>query len=103
MNTKEEFLEHIKGKSKIICATIYFKYKECYYILKEGHTKTEFVDFYTSLDFEYDNGFGGQELYGIILFENSYSDRWEYDGSEGWRNNKKPTPEEVMNYKFEYY
>lgn len=56
-----------------------------------------FDKFCDEIDFDYDNGFGVQELYGLILFEDSYSDRGEYDGSEWWENHKMPTVEEVIN------
>lgn len=51
----------------------------------------------SSLDFEYDDGYGSQHLYGTILFkDNSWLSRWEYDGSEGWEHNKPLTVEDVL-------
>lgn len=51
----------------------------------------------SSLDFEYDEGYGSQHLYGTILFkDNSWLSRWEYDGSEGWEHNKPLTVEDVL-------
>jgi len=101
-NAKEEFLEHIEDKGKIICAKIGVeKYIEYFYeekILKDNYTKKEYDDFLDSLNFTYDAGFGGQILFGKILFENSYSDRGEYDGSEWWDNHKMPSIEEVLSY-----
>jgi hypothetical protein len=39
--------------------------------------------FLSNLEFEYDNGYGGQFLYGIIWYKDgTWSDRGEYDGSE---------------------
>ena len=90
MNAKKEFLEEIKDK-QVVCAKIG---KECDYqdyhwnILKEGYTQEEFDTFCNSLDFEYDSGYGGQELFGVILFEDGYSERHEYDGSECWEYKK---------------
>ena len=98
MNAKQEFLEHIKNK-EVVCAKIGLEkdYREIdWHKLKNNYTDDEFNEFCNKLDFEYDSGYGGQELYGVILFKDSYSDRSEYDGSEWWTNNKMPTIEEVM-------
>lgn len=38
-------------------------------------------------DFEYDSGFGCQEIMPglrIVFKDGSFMSRWEYDGSEGW-------------------
>jgi len=44
----------------------------------------------------YNNGYGSQELDGIVVFnDNSWLERWEYDGSEGW--DFKQTPQ-IENY-----
>jgi len=51
----------------------------------------EYLAFLKALDFEYDNGFGGQELYGTIWFtDGTWAERGEYDGSEWWEHHKKP-------------
>jgi len=43
------------------------------------------------LNFEYDNGFGVQELYGYVLLDdNDWLERHEYDGSEWWEYKKYP-------------
>jgi hypothetical protein len=104
MNAKIEFLKEIENR-KLVCARIgtegeYNDEKDEYVynwkVLKNNYNEKEFADFCTSLSFEYDEGFGGQELFGIILFEDSYSDRHEYDGAENWVNHKMPTIEEVL-------
>ena len=97
MNAKIEFLAHVEDvNEKIICAKITRYKKVC--ILKPNFSEEDFNSFVESLDFIYDDGYGSQELFGIILFEDSWSDRYEYDGSELWSNNKRPKIEEVMNY-----
>ena len=50
------------------------------------------------LDFEYDNGYGGQELFGNIWYKDgTWSERGEYDGSEWWEHKVCPAiPKEVM-------
>lgn len=51
----------------------------------------------SSLDFEYDNGFGSQHLYGTILFkDNTWLSREEYDGSEWWHYNVPPTVDDIL-------
>jgi hypothetical protein len=43
------------------------------------------------LDFNYDNGYGGQELYGTIWYvDGTWSERGEYDGSEWWDYREVP-------------
>jgi len=100
-NAKEGFIEEVKGCGKPICAKIGVD-KENYgsnikwSILKKGYSKKDYEVFLESLDYEYDSGYGSQELFGKILFENSYSDRHEYDGSEYWDNHKMPTVKNIM-------
>lgn len=99
MNAKTEFLEEIEGKT-LICARIkkdYYGDENTWIILKDNYTPQDLINFCNQLDFEYDSGFGGQELFGLILFSDSYSDRGEYDGSEWWNNHKMPTIEAVVN------
>jgi hypothetical protein len=48
------------------------------------------------LDFEYDDGYGGQELFGYVVFKDgTWLSRAEYDGSEWWEYNKTPTYETI--------
>lgn len=104
INAKEEFLEDTKGK-KVICArleTHEYDYelehrKVIQYKLKEGYNQEALEAFLKSIDFNYDNGYGGQELFGVILCEDGvWFDRGEYDGSEWWQEHKCPTPEQVL-------
>ena len=100
-NAKEEFIREVKGKGKIVCARVGLdvdNYGESinWSILKDNYSKEAYEKFVNSLDFEYDSGYGSQELFGIILFENSFSNRHEYDGSEYWCNQKMPTINNVI-------
>lgn len=95
-NAKQEFLDFIgRVKSPVKCATIQRTIptytdtdpdvvQECN--LPVNHDKDDYIyGFLESLDFEYNNGYGEQELYGTIWFEDgTWANRWEYDGSEGW-------------------
>jgi len=91
-NAKEEFLEQTEGKS-ILCASIIpGKYEDKKtFVLRVGYTQPELDAFILSLNFEYDNGYGGQNLFGNIWYtDGTWSDRGEYDGSEWWQYKKVP-------------
>ena len=93
-NAKAEFLSHVGGKS-IECARIeynsdfYGEGKVC--MLPVNYNSEQCKNFLDSLDFNYDNGYGMQELYGIIWYEDgTWSSRYEYDGSESWEYHSRP-------------
>lgn len=120
-NAREELLKMMKDNGKstgdIKCAVISLrfdytdeydmniflgknKYHELderakYLVLKDGHTQAEFDEFLRQLDDEYWDGFGGQELYGYVMFhDESWLERHEYDGSEWWEYKKFFIPEQ---------
>lgn len=66
-------------------------------ILKENYSDQDFTDFLEDLNFDYDAGYGGQELYGTIwLDDGTWYTRGEYDGSEWWQYHCCPSiPEEL--------
>jgi len=97
-NAKNELLDHI-NKRVILAATIsdgdydggYRDYPTYYAELKVGYTPNQFAQFILALDFEYDSGYGCQELYGTIWYsDGTWSSRGEYDGSEWWDWNILP-------------
>ena len=103
MNAREEFIKHTEGR-KVLCAEIY-KGPDYYdpeerlcFRLKLDYTETDLQEFLRSLNFEYDNGYGGQEIYGTIWYDDgSWSERGEYDGSEWWEHKKCPDyPSELL-------
>jgi hypothetical protein len=67
-------------------------------LLKVDHTPEELDEFLDGLDFDYDNGYGGQELFGTIWFvDGTYATRGEYDGSEWWEHHTCPEiPAELL-------
>ena len=66
--------------------------------LKVGHTPEELERFLQTLDFDYDDGYGSQQLYGTVwLKDGTWGSRGEYDGSEWWEYNKLPEiPDELL-------
>ena len=57
--------------------------------LPDGSLRCDWADFAAMADKEYDPGYGSAEVFGdlVVLFKDgSYLERWEYDGSEGWRH-----------------
>ena len=96
-NAKKELEKILEGKAKVKCAEITKGYQydddePCpKYVLKLNHSEQELNDFLKSLDFEYDSGYGGQELYGTVWLEDgTWLSRGEYDGSEWWKHNVLP-------------
>jgi len=84
MNAKEELLPYFE-EFKVKCASVEGQ------SLKIGYSKQDKENFLNSLDFEYDDGYGSQNLYGTVWFENgTWLSRGEYDGSEWWEHNELP-------------
>ena len=102
-NAKEEMLELLKGK-EIKCVTvtnkdIYFdKHERKNIVLKVDYTADDYEMFLKELDFYYDSGYGGQELFGTVWFkDNTWAERGEYDGSEWWEEHSLPDiPTELL-------
>lgn len=108
MNAKEELCAILDRYDVTIkCAEIttdpYFAdectVKPC--SLKVGHTNEELMAFLEHLNIDYDNGYGGQNLFGVIWLTNgTWLSRGEYDGSEWWNYNIMPMiPTTLLNYK----
>jgi hypothetical protein len=105
-NAKEEFIMHV-GNKIVKCASIdycpySFRYEdeqeETTHILPVNYTQEEYNTFLDSLDFMYDDGYGSQQLHGYIWYVgDTWSDRYEYDGSECWDFHKCPQiPNELI-------
>lgn len=98
-NAREEMLILLKGK-EIKCAKviIHKEYESRTIILKVGHDEEDYAKFLNDLDFEYYDGYGGQELFGTVWFEdNTWAGRGEYDGSEWWEIYSLPDiPKELL-------
>lgn len=92
MNAKEEFLKET-GDKFILCAEIlsskYYDDTGMNVLFNESeglkirYKAEDFAEFLRKLNFEYNNGYGGQTLFGTIWYaDGTWSERGEYDGSE---------------------
>ena len=108
MNAKKEFLDLV-GNRSVVCATVATTedvWDENFghegeliksYLLRKGYSHEDFMKFVDSLDFDYDNGYGLQELFGTIWFtDGTWATRGEYDGSEWWRHHELPDIDEEL-------
>ena len=100
MNAREELQEILKKQKEkgldLVCAEIQHEvgWGEDHATkieLKLAHTPEEAEAFFDALNFNYNDGYGTQELYGTVwLTYGVWLSRWEYDGSEGWQVNRCP-------------
>ncbi len=98
-NAREELEEHVMGRL-VKCALVR---QDGYYsempeiILQVNYTEKQYEEFLSKLNFEYDDGYGSQELDGVIWYtDGSWSTRGEYDGSEWWEINILPEVPEKL-------
>ena len=86
-NCKEEFLNETKDL-EILCAEIE---REVSTKLQVNFLNSELEEFLKLIDFDYNAGFGCQQVYGTIWYKDgTWSERSEYDGSEWWEHRKAP-------------
>jgi hypothetical protein len=101
MNAKAEFIKFhrqiFKQFEDILCLEIW--HETALFRRTEGDTRRtvtlaigfsydEFIQAVDNLDFEYDCGYGGQELFGYVWYKDgTWTDRYEYDGAECWQHN----------------
>ena len=93
-NAKQELLIAIKDTAKIKCASIRYGWRDDdanRKTLKLNYSEAQYSEFLNSLDFSYNSGYGGQELFGTVWLEDgTWLSRGEYDGSEWWEHNVLP-------------
>jgi hypothetical protein len=108
-NSKDELLNVLLNKPPVKCIKI-TQEEGCYdedgfarmkkYILKVGYTPKDLELFLESINFNYDDGYGGsgQNLFGVVWFDDgTWLSRGEYDGSEWWEYNIVPQiPEDII-------
>lgn len=93
----QEFENHVEDvkefnpEIKIILALIFDKNKHLIAHLDLNYSDKGYKRFIQKLNFEYDSGYGGQNLFGYIWYDDgTWSEREEYDGSEWWAYKKAP-------------
>lgn len=96
MNARQELVGEVKDANSLIkCALLetdeYSEVGKKEYLLRCGYSNEDLRKFFSEIDFEYDNGYGGQELYGNVWFnDGTWLERGEYDGAEWWEHKKLP-------------
>ena len=91
MNAKEELIEHVADKEVTFVSIVFTKYNINDITSELIVIKGKLEEVLPLLDFEYNNGYGGQELFGYIWYtDGTWSERGEYDGSEWWEYKKSP-------------
>ena len=96
MNAKEEFLRHVESR-QVLCVQI-SDYDNTQFNLKVGYSAFDFDKFLEQLNYEYDAGYGGQELYGVIWYKDgTWSEREVYNGSEWWAYKGCPVIPDYLN------
>lgn len=87
-NAKNEFLEAVDGHD-VVAAIV--KHGGKTYLLRQGYATQDRINFLDKLDFEYNSGYGSQNLFGTVWLKNGkWLDRGEYDGSEWWELREMP-------------
>ena len=82
-NAKQEILRHVEGREVEFVKIAMFKgYRE-----EPLRIEGTWEEVLPKLDFDYDNGYGGQELFGFIWYaDGTWSSRGEYNGAEWWKH-----------------
>ena len=94
-NAQQEFVEHTQTRN-ILCAHIRHEpdwdessHQNKY--LPINYTPEQLTQFLVSLNFDYDSGYGTQRVFGYIWYtDGTWSERYEYDGSERWSYQAQP-------------
>lgn len=64
-------------------------------------TASQYQEFKDWMSFNYDDGYGSQHLFGFVLLNNdTWFERHEYDGSERWVLRKRPVLNPMINRKW---
>lgn len=103
-NCKDEFLEHTKNR-RVKCALISQgewlfdeDEKPKSHTLRIGYSDSDYKIFLAELNFTYDSGYGEQDVFGNIWYEDgTWSERGEYDGSEWWEHKTAPEIPSTLN------
>lgn len=95
-NAKEEIIKHINDRKVIYIdmeiVSMEIDIDDGGIIENVKNIKGTLEEVLPLLDFQYDNGFGYQEVYGTIWYEDgtTWSERESYDGREWWVHRVRP-------------
>ena len=82
INAKDELIRHIGNRE---VKYVYISKRDSWGYPDQVTIAGTLEEVLPLLDFYYDNGYGGQILYGNIWYtDGTWSERGEYDGSEWW-------------------
>jgi len=91
INALAEFVDHIQNRHLRCVDITYDNWTDRKIQLRLGYSQEERAKFLEFLNFNYDNGFGHQYIYGTIWYmDGTWSTRKEYDGQESWQHNTLP-------------
>ena len=96
MNAKKELLDIITTKNlTILKIEIDYDAEGLFYSYDDSEDNINYITSIDDLDFEYDSGYGIQELQGVVYCKDKNDNpvrltRGEYDGSEWWNINTIP-------------
>ena len=91
MNAKEELIKHVADKEVAFVSIVFVKYNTNNITNDLIVIKGEIEEVLSLLDFEYNNDYGWQELFGYIWYtDGTWSKRGEYDNSEWWEYKESP-------------
>lgn len=96
MNAKQELLDIIKSRNlTILKIDVTLEKIEYDLSSNEYNSIDKHITAFDDLDFDYDSGYGIQELFGVVYCKDSddnptWLTRGEYDGSEWWIVNTIP-------------
>lgn len=97
-NARTELIEYV-GDKIVDSGYIYIEsFSKASKIKVTFDSHIQYLNALDKLDIEYDNGYGSQELFGMVLFtDKSWISREEYDGSEWWETYVPLTREMILN------
>jgi len=102
INAKSELLSILENKAKILCALIYnandWYNSRTAIALKVGYSNEQYQNFLEQMNFEYNIGYSGKQLFGTIWLEDgTLLTREESEGLEWWEHHKIPKiPDELF-------
>lgn len=92
----KEWFSRVKF-ARVVCCNEYCEGEICA-TLKSKRDLEDEQEFYNTLNsMIYDAGYGSQQLFGVIVFnDGTWLERREYDGSEWWTKNTIPQEEDYV-------